>query len=379
MSFDLDLPFLYGCSFDFISNPSVIQRLYSKEYMFPRNPSYATYESDENSRRLFAVTSSSGESSDRASLISDENVLILCKLLTSFLLLTFIKIPLFDKWYFSMDKPYLFFENQDPSVSPNYSFIFDFERNFDIHLNIQWMNKHYHYVFYYIGLYLLVIFGVQAFMKNRSRFEVRKLLAAWNILLATFSILGMSRTLPELVHVLTKFGFAYSVCNPSYMFEKVTAFWGWMFCYSKIPELFDTLFIVLRKQPLIFLHWYHHITVLLFTWYANIYQVAAGRWYVAMNYFVHSWMYTYFALKSLRIKTPRIFALIITFLQILQMIFGFYITYFSYVTIHKGEPCNQKTNIAISGLLMYGSYFVLFARFFYYSYLSPPNKAKKSV
>jgi elongation of very long chain fatty acids protein 6 len=30
----------------------------------------------------------------------------------------------------------------------------------------------------------------------------------------------------------------------------------------------DTLFIVLRKKPLIFLHWYHHITVLLFCWHA---------------------------------------------------------------------------------------------------------------
>ncbi|GFU12899.1 elongation of very long chain fatty acids protein 6 [Nephila pilipes] len=278
-----------------------------------------------------------------------------------------------------METPYPFIDHQDPSVSPNYSFVFDFERNFDIDWNIQWLNEHWHHAFYYIGLYLTVIFGVKEYMKNRPRMELRKLLATWNILLATFSILGFSRTLPEFIHVLKKFGFTYSACNSSYMFVKVTAFWSWMFSYSKVPELCDTLFIVLRKQPLIFLHWYHHITVLLFTWYAHTNQVAAGRWYMTMNYFVHSWMYTYFALKCLRIKTPRVFALIITFLQILQMVFGFYITYFSYVTIHKGEPCHQKANIVTYGLLLYGSYFALFARFFYYSYLSTPNKAKKSV
>eukprot|EP00122_Pirum_gemmata_P011475 Pgem_evm2s10633 len=44
--------------------------------------------------------------------------------------------------------------------------------------------------------------------------------------------------------------------------------WTTLFIFSKIPELFDTMFIVLRKRPLIFLHWYHHITVLAYCWHA---------------------------------------------------------------------------------------------------------------
>jgi hypothetical protein len=38
--------------------------------------------------------------------------------------------------------------------------------------------------------------------------------------------------------------------------------WMSFFTVSKIFELWDTFFIVVRKRPLILLHWYHHVTVL---------------------------------------------------------------------------------------------------------------------
>jgi hypothetical protein len=44
-----------------------------------------------------------------------------------------------------------------------------------------------------------------------------------------------------------------------------------IFCISKVPELIDTLFIVLRKQKLIFLHWFHHATVLIYSWYRYVF------------------------------------------------------------------------------------------------------------
>ncbi|RWS05162.1 elongation of very long chain fatty acids protein 6-like protein, partial [Dinothrombium tinctorium] len=53
-------------------------------------------------------------------------------------------------------------------------------------------------------------------MKNRRAFKLRKLLVAWNVLLALFSVFGACRTLPEMYHVLKHHGFDHSVCNPSY-------------------------------------------------------------------------------------------------------------------------------------------------------------------
>merc|ERR1712127_1141715 len=44
--------------------------------------------------------------------------------------------------------------------------------------------------------------------------------------------------------------------------------WTILFVLSKFAELWDTFFIVVHKKPLIFLHWYHHITVLLYCWVA---------------------------------------------------------------------------------------------------------------
>jgi hypothetical protein len=35
-----------------------------------------------------------------------------------------------------------------------------------------------------------------------------------------------------------------------------TGLWVFVFTASKVPELLDTMFLVLRKKPVILLHWY---------------------------------------------------------------------------------------------------------------------------
>ena len=76
--------------------------------------------------------------------------------------------------------------------------------------------------------------------------------------------------MPSLLNTIYYRGVYHSVCvppTPRYGRGPV-GFWVVLFIFSKIPELGDTVFIVLRKKPLIFLHWYHHVTVLLFCWHA---------------------------------------------------------------------------------------------------------------
>jgi hypothetical protein len=64
----------------------------------------------------------------------------------------------------------------------------------------------------------------QIYMKNKPRFELRLWLAAWNTLLAVFSIFGAIRVLPELVYVIYTHGIKYSICNNSNAFG-VVGFW----------------------------------------------------------------------------------------------------------------------------------------------------------
>lgn len=97
---------------------------------------------------------------------------------------------------------------------PNYSYVFNFEENF-IHTETKvWMTKNWTNCFYYCGIYMILIFGGKHYMSTRPRFELRGVLALWNTLLASFSIIGLTRTLPELVHVLKHYGFYHSVCIP---------------------------------------------------------------------------------------------------------------------------------------------------------------------
>ena len=148
----------------------------------------------------------------------------------------------------------------------------------------------------------------------------------------------------------------------------------------KLIEFGDTAFIVLRKQPLIFLHWYHHITVLLYTWLSVMEATGSGNWFSLVNAFIHSCMYSYYALKAIRFSVPKWFSKTLTMLQIAQMFWGIVITISAYYYVHIAQiECNVTTSNLKLSALMYLSYLILFVNFFKQSYLSNErvNKAEK--
>lgn len=90
-----------------------------------------------------------------------------------------------------------------------------------------------------------------------------------------------------------------------------------------------------------------------------------------MNYFVHSMMYSYYSLKAMQYKLPKNLAVMITTLQVVQMIMGCTVTAAAYYYRESGHfECYMSQENFILCFFVYFSYLVLFVKFFYKSYLS---------
>ena len=248
--------------------------------------------------------------------------------------------------------------------------MYEYERAFQVQPRISWMSSNWTLAVWLSAIYIAIIFSGRSYMSTRPRFDLQLPLAIWSSALAAFSIAGSIRTIPELHHTLTLKSFQDSVCNPSFLVEAPSAFWGYYMTMSKALELGDTVFIVLRKQPLIFLHWYHHATVLMYGFYTYGQQVAMGRWFCVMNYVVHAFMYSYYALKAMRVWIPRTVSMVITSLQLCQMAVGILVNVMAYHYLKQGQRCSVTYDNLFWAFLMYLSYLILFAHFFYKTYIA---------
>lgn len=265
-----------------------------------------------------------------------------------------------------------------------------FIKNHEIAPHQRWWSEHEEIPIIAIGLYMCAISYGPALMSQfpngpKRKAVLKTLFVGWNLLLSAFSFAGLIVVVPHLLSHLATDGFRFTVCSDplTWYGSGPPGFWLEAFILSKFPELIDTIFLVLQQKPVIFLHWYHHITVLLFCWQAYIRNAGPGLWYCAMNYSVHSVMYLYYAVMafppgSKPRQIARRCAIFITSVQILQMVVGATVTAFA---AHwrwgtTRSECQVAGSTIILGLVMYCSYFVLFAVLFVGKYMSSSKKGK---
>jgi len=228
-------------------------------------------------------------------------------------------------------------------------------------------------------VYLIAMHFGQKYFEKREKWQWRTTLALWNLFLSTFSIIGFSRLAPKLIHNISTYGwFGFLCINPeSTLGPGTSGLWAILFVLSKPAELLDTFFIIIHKKPLMLLHWYHHITVLLCTWHTTVTRCPPGLFYATMNYAVHGIMYFYYFLMAIRCKPKWFNPKVITIAQIAQMVAGVGASASAFWAINTVDGCWSKFENNTGTLVMYGSYLVLFLQFFFRRYFISVTKKPK--
>lgn len=244
------------------------------------------------------------------------------------------------------------------------------EYSFDEKKAILWMSRHWQWSFYYSILYLLLIFVGQKWMKNREPYNLRRALCMWSTGLSVFSFYAIIRIYPHARRMVYLSGWEHAVCDTnSYIGSVGAGIWAFLFPLSKLPELVDTAFIVLRKQKMVFLHWYHHITVFIYCWFSYAFPISTGIWFGIVNYTVHALMYAYYAVKASGRTPPRWIAKSVTTIQLSQMFVGIFLNYMAIRALLRNKTCEMSPFTIGISIFFYTSYAILFGNFFYWTYI----------
>lgn len=242
-------------------------------------------------------------------------------------------------------------------------------------------NDYFDVLVYCEVLYILLIIYGPKFMANRAPINTTAFTAVWNLSLSLYSLRGFMMCFLLVGYLFRDRGIYEMTCHfdMNVLYDGECSFWVFSFLLSKIPEMIDTVLLVLQKKPIIFLHWFHHLTVTIFCWYAGLALIPSGLWFATMNYGVHSVMYLYYFFCTIGLRRyVRIFAPFITSAQLLQMFAGtgivLYTSYYSYIS---PLGCGVDRRTIRMGLGMYGTYCLLFAMLFSKLYLKNSDQLKK--
>jgi len=250
----------------------------------------------------------------------------------------------------------------------------------DFRLAQEWslLSRVYHYAAPVAAiLYVLFVFIGPRVMANRKPFELRGLLFFWNLLLTVFSVISTLRLVPHILYGLWMNDSSYFFCRNAYdaFARGPSGLWANLFIFSKFVELIDTVFLVLRKKPVSFLHWFHHATVLMYCWHALQYQMPTGVFFAAMNSVVHSVMYAYYTIAA--VARPPKWGMFVTIIQILQMFIGMFITAYHYYLLGRIPNCNGSYVNLTAASVMYTAYMLLFVEFFVSRYFRKAANDRK--
>eukprot|EP01113_Clastostelium_recurvatum_P036682 TRINITY_DN5270_c0_g1_i2.p1 TRINITY_DN5270_c0_g1~~TRINITY_DN5270_c0_g1_i2.p1 ORF type:complete len:270 (+),score=64.48 TRINITY_DN5270_c0_g1_i2:85-894(+) len=223
--------------------------------------------------------------------------------------------------------------------------------------------------------YLVVIFGMKYLvMPHMQPLRLKFPLAVHNIFLSLISAAMCGSILFHMIPFTLKHGWYEAICDPRLVHSTrgAVVWWEYLFYVSKVYEFLDTLFQVLRKKDLQFLHVYHHVTTLVLCFLGMQDRVTYLWVDSSLNTAVHVIMYYYYYIVD-QGRTVW-WKKYITTIQIVQFILDLsaHAAWYYYQSF-TNLPCNGTWRAFHASNLIIGSFLLLFIRFYIQSYNRPPR------
>ncbi|KAG7370364.1 GNS1/SUR4 family protein [Nitzschia inconspicua] len=180
-------------------------------------------------------------------------------------------------------------------------------------------------------------------------------IALHNASLAIFSAVVAWNSWPIIGQHYQRYGAFDTYCDPNgTLWRRPSDFGAWalIFYISKYYEFADTWILVLKGKPPSFLQVYHHTGIAICMWIGVLSQSSWLKAVVLLNSVIHTLMYTYFFVKTVRPKTEIKSARYLTQMQIGQFFTGII---YSAAVLFLGDTCDTPSSrFGLACLQLYG-------------------------
>ncbi|KAL4994652.1 ELO family [Aspergillus recurvatus] len=226
-----------------------------------------------------------------------------------------------------------------------------------------------------LATYYVVILGGRQLMKNQAAFKLQMPFIIHNFVLTVISGVLLALFLEQILPTLSQDGVLHAICDARGGWTDQLVLLYYLNYLTKYLELADTVFLVLKKKPLTFLHTYHHGATALLCYVELVGRTSVSWVPITLNLTVHVVMYWYYfqSARGIRIWWKRY----ITILQIAQFVIDIGFIYFASYTYFASTyfpwapnagHCMGEEYAAGFGVFIISSYLLLFISFYLTTY-----------